>query len=155
MQILYTINVMKIVAKNPRARYDYQITEELLAGIILSGPEVKSVKAGAVSIKGSYVAIKTDGAYLLGAHISPYGPAGSHPQEPERIRKLLLNRRELEQIAQQKQAGLSIVPTAIGIQRNLVKVELGIGRGQKHYDKRDNIKKREQELEAKRKFKAI
>ncbi len=135
---------MKILAKNRRATFDYDITERLVAGVVLSGPETKSAKAGHLSLKGSFVAIKEGEAYLTNAQITPYAQAGPHiPQDPLRSRKLLLHKQELTKLAAAKQAGLSIVALAAGLERGYVKLELGIGRGQKRYDKRQTIKERQ------------
>ena len=136
---------MKILATNKRARYDYEITETLVAGLVLAGHEVKSVKQGAISLKGSFVSFQGDEAYLTNAHITRYKHAsGVTGYEPTQSRKLLLHRKELDRLLGEiKTAGKSAVPTAVGLERGLVKVEIGIGRGKKHYDKRQTIKKRD------------
>lgn len=135
---------MKILAKNKRARYDYDIAEKMIAGVVLTGPETKSAKAGHISLKGSFVAIKDGEAYLTNAQINPYPQAGPYlPQEPLRSRKLLLHRHELDKLVAAKQAGYAITAMAVGVERGLVKLELGIGRGQKRHDKRAVIKQRE------------
>ena len=136
---------MKILATNKRARYDYEITETLVAGLVLAGHEVKSVKQGAISLKGSFVSFQGDEAYLTNAHITQYKHAsGVTGYEPTQSRKLLLHRKELDRLLGEiKTAGKSAVPTAVGLERGLVKVEIGLGRGKKHYDKRQTIKKRD------------
>ncbi len=144
---------MKLLAKHKRATYDYDITERLVAGLALSGPEVKSVKAGHASLKGFgkctgeanfRLALREGEAYLTNAHITPYQHAQAKDQlDPTRNRKLLLHRRELDQLIAHKQSGLSVVPTAILQNRNLIKLEIGIGRGKKRYDKRQTIKERD------------
>ncbi len=145
---------MKLLAKNKRATYDYEITERLVAGLALSGPEVKSVKAGNVSLKGSFIALRDGEAYVTNAHINPYPHAPlEHQTDPTRNRKLLLHRRQLEQLIAHKQSGLSVVPTALLLERNLVKLEIGIGRGKKRYDKRQSIKSRDVERELSRTIK--
>jgi SsrA-binding protein len=135
---------MKLLAKNKRATYDYELTERIVAGLVLSGDEVKSIKAGHASLKGSFVILREGEAYLTGAHITPYAKA-AHPDrlDPTRQRKLLLHRRQLEQLIAHTQSGLSVVPTALLLERSLVKLEIGIGRGKKQYDKRQNIKERD------------
>jgi SsrA-binding protein len=149
------MHIMKILASNKRGRYDYAITSTLLAGISLLGPEVKSMKAGQTSLKGSFVNLVDGEAFLVGAHVSPYPPAQQDSQpEPTRPRKLLLHRRELDRLMAERQAGFSIIPLAVGLERNHIKVELGIGRGKKRYDKRQSIKSREVDREIKRRFKA-
>lgn len=136
---------MKIVATNKRARYDYEITQKLLAGIVLSGAEVKSVKNGAISLKGSFVSFKANEAYLINAHITPYKQASNTASyDPTASRKLLLNRKEIDSIAQGVQSeGMTVVPIAVGVSRGLIKVEIGVGRGKKLHDKRQTIKKRD------------
>lgn len=146
---------MKLLAKNRRATFDYELTERLVAGIALTGAEVKSVKAGAASLKGAFIALTNGEAYLTGAHITPYAHAhqAATPAEPTRNRKLLLHRKELDQLIAHKQSGLSVVPTALLQDKRLVKVELGIGRGKKRYDKRETIKRRETNRELARQIK--
>jgi SsrA-binding protein len=139
---------MKIVASNRRARFDYDISERLVAGLVLTGSETKSTKAGHISLKGSFVTLAGGEAYLSNAQITPYSQTGPHiEQEPTRRRKLLLHRRELAKLTSAKQAGLSLVPLAAGLERGFVKLELGIGHGKKRYDKRQTIKRRQTERE--------
>lgn len=139
---------MKIIAKNKRGSYDYAITEKLVAGLVLSGGEVKSVRAGHISLKGSYIRLLEGEAYLVGAHIRPYTHAGKQESyDPERPRKLLMHRRELAELANAKQAARQAVPLAVGLEHGLIKLELGVGRGQKNYDKRAVIKTRETQRE--------
>lgn len=146
---------MKILATNRRARHDYEITETLLAGLVLAGHEVKSVKQGSISLKGSFVSFQGDEAYLTNAHITQYKFAsGIKDYEPTSSRKLLLHRKELDKLLGEiKSAGKTAVPTAIGMQRGLIKVEIGIGRGKKRFDKRETIKKRDMLRDASREVK--
>ncbi len=136
---------MKIVAKNKRASYDYDIAERLIAGIVLAGHEVKSVKAGHISLKGSFITIHGGEAYLANAHITQYKHAANiKGYDPVQSRKILLHRREIDQMTGAIQSqGMTAVPLAVGIERGLVKVEVGIGRGKKRFDKRETIKKRD------------
>lgn len=135
---------MKLLAKNKRATYDYELIDRIVAGLVLSGDEVKSIKTGHVSLKGSFIALRQGEAFLTSAHITPYQHAAHKDQiEPTRPRKLLLHRRQLEQLVAHKQSGLSVVPTALLMERSLIKLEIGIGRGKKHYDKRHSIKARD------------
>lgn len=146
---------MKIVATNRRARHDYQITSTMVVGIVLSGAEVKSAKAGNLSLKGSFVRQKADELYLVNAHISPYKFAAQADYDPTRERKLLAHRREIEQIgAQAHGASLSVVPLAAGIEHGLVKLEIGIGRGKKIYDKRSSLRQKAAERDIERDIKA-
>lgn len=138
------MKAMKLLAKNRRATFDYDIREHLIAGISLLGAEVKSIKAGHASLKGSFVALRQGEAFLMGAHITPYSHAmGKLQIDPTRNRKLLLHRRQLDSLVGQKQAGLSVVPTALLQDGRLIKLEIGIGRGKKRYDKRQDIKRRD------------
>jgi SsrA-binding protein len=145
---------MKLLTKNRRATFDYNITERLVAGVSLTGAEVKSIKSGFASLKGSYVSLKDGEAYLTGAHVTPYANA-AHKEtlDPSRNRKLLLHRRQLDDLIARKQSGLSVVPTAFMQDRRLVKLEIGIGRGKKRYDKRETIKQRDTNRELARQLK--
>jgi SsrA-binding protein len=135
---------MKLLAKNRRASFDYDLTERLVAGLVLNGSETKSLKAGSASLKGSFVIIRSGEAFLVNAHVTPYAHAGNKAElDPTRQRKLLLHRRQLDHLVSQKQSGLSIVPTALLQDRRLVKLEIGVGRGRKRYDKREQIKRRD------------
>ncbi len=135
---------MKVIASNKRAEFDYNIAETVVAGLILQGSEVKSVKNGLVSIKGSYIRFVDGNPVLTGAHISPYPPAGDMQQhDPERDREILLHKKEIETLKAAKQNGRHIVPTKIGIVGKFVKIELGIGAARKKHDKRETMKKRE------------
>ena len=134
---------MKLIASNKRARFDYAITERLVAGLVLTGAETKSIKLGHISLKGSFVNFQSSEAYLTGAHVTPYQNAATTDTLPDRPRKLLLHRRQLAELEAARQAGLSVVPLAVGAEHGLVKVELGIGRGRKRYDKRAGLKARQ------------
>ncbi len=135
---------MKLLAKNKRATYDYELTERLVAGLVLNGDEVKSAKAGHASLKGSFVFLRDSEAYLTNAHITAYANAYNKTGiDPLRNRKLLLHRKQLAHLTAQKQAGFSVVPTALMLERGLLKLEIGIGRGKKQYDKRETIKRRD------------
>lgn len=143
---------MKVLAKNKRAKFDYDISKTYLAGIVLSGQETKSARSGAISLKGSFVHFSGNEAFLTNATITPYKHA-SHTQnyDPTRHRKLLLQKKELVELREAIQsAGMTVLPLAMGIQRNLIKVELGLGRGKKAYDKRQTIKKRDMLRDASR-----
>lgn len=134
---------MKVIAKNRRAKFDYDISDTLIAGIVLSGSEVKSVKQGSISLKGSYATINRGELYLLNAHISPYKYAGDKENDETRSRKLLIHKKELESLMRSKQNGATIIPLCAGIERGLIKIEIGVGRGRKKTDKRERIKQRE------------
>lgn len=136
---------MKIIAKNKRAYFDYEILEKFEAGLVLTGQEVKSVKNGHISLPGSYVNIHNGEAFLLNASISPYKLAGRLDEYDEtRSRKLLLKKSEIAYlIGKTEVKGLTLVPTMIYIKNNLAKVEFALARGRKKVDKREYIKKRE------------
>jgi SsrA-binding protein len=145
---------MKLLSKNRRATFDYDITERLIAGISLNGSEVKSIKSGSASLKGAFISIRDGEAYLTHAHVNPYTHAANkEDMDPTRNRKLLLHRKQLEELIAHKQSGLSVVPTALLLDGRLVKVELGIGRGKKRYDKRETIKRRDTQRELSRQIK--
>ncbi|MFO0704554.1 MAG: SsrA-binding protein SmpB [Candidatus Andersenbacteria bacterium] len=136
---------MSIYATNKRARADYQLHDTFVAGIKLSGAEVKSVKKGGMRLLGAYVTLHNGQASLVNAHIAAYKPAGPQPDyDPTRSRPLLLKRSELRTIVGQlNQKGLTLVPLrAIGV-RNLIKIEFAVGRGKRQYEKRDVLRKRE------------
>lgn len=145
---------MKLLAKNRRAGYDYQISDKLVAGLVLSGAEVKSAKLGHVSLKGSFVTIKNGEAWLNNAQFTPYNPAGTRALlDPTRPRKLLVHRKQLDELTAAKQRGKQLVALALLEERRLVKLEVGIGVSKKQYDKRETIKRRAQEREASREIK--
>ena len=133
----------KNVAQNRKARFNYFIEETLEAGLMLVGSEVKSLRDGRVNLKDAYARFVGDELYLVGVHISPYGPASQFGHEPERHRKLLLHRRELDKLGGKlKERGLTMVPLRLYWVKGRAKVELGLGRGKKLYDKREAIRER-------------
>lgn len=141
---------MKSLALNKRARYDFDIKDTFDAGLVLEGREVKSAKSGNVSLTGSYVKVSPTGATLVNAHIGPYKYAPKENYEPTQSRKILLNKKELNELLG-KEKGTIIVPLEIFIgPRNLVKLKIGVGRGRKQQDKREYIKERDTKREAQR-----
>ena len=140
---------MKLLAKNRRAHFEYELLERFTAGISLMGSEVKSLRDGRVNLQDGYVAFEAGDAFLVGVHISPYQNAGYSQHEPTRRRKLLLHKRELRRLhGKVTEKGLSIVPIAIGIEGNWIKVELALARGKKLHDKRETVRRREMDREA-------
>jgi SsrA-binding protein len=140
---------MKVLAKNSRAHYDYDIKDTLDAGLVLEGREVKSAKDGNVSLNGSYVIVGPKGATLVNCHIGPYKYAPSDNYDPTHARKLLLKQEEINSLLG-KEKGLTIIPLEIYQgHRGLVKLKIGLGRGRKKQDKRDYIKKRDTQKEIK------
>jgi SsrA-binding protein len=139
----------KLIASNKKAFHDYFILQKLEAGIELTGTEVKSLRDGKANLKDSYVIVKGNQAFLLGAHVSPYSHGNIQNHEPERTRKLLLHKREIEKLETQiVEKGLTIVPLRLYFKGSRVKVEIAVVRGKKQYDKRETEKRREADREA-------
>jgi len=142
-------------ATNKKARFDYEILDTIEAGMVLLGFEVKSVKAGKVSIKGAYVKIVQGELWLIGATISPYQP-GNTPKDydQQRTRKLLVKKSERDKlIGKAEEKSVTLVPLSLYAKRGIVKLEVGIGRGKKKTDKREKIKKREFDIDKQRHLK--
>ena len=138
----------KVVASNRKARHDYEILETFEAGMVLHGSEVKSLREGKATIKDSFAHVKDGEVFLVGLYIGPHGFSreGGHP--PERTRKLLLNRREIDRIAGKlAERGLTLVPLQIYFKDGKAKLELGLGRGKTSFDKRHTLREREQKRE--------
>ncbi len=145
----------KIIAKNPVAYHNYAINDKLEAGIVLSGTEIKSIRLGKVNLKDSYVNIKNGEAYIYGMHISPYEHGNIFNKDPLRTRKLLLTKREINKlIGYINQKGMSLVPIQLYFKNNFVKLELGIGKGKKLYDKREDMAKKDAERKIQRVLKS-
>ncbi len=145
---------IKIVAKNNKAYHDYFIEEKFEAGIELAGTEVKSIRQGNVNLKDSFCIIKDGQLSVLGMHISPYEKGNIFNKDPLRPRKLLLHRHEINRLTGKiKEKGMTIVPLRVYFKGSLVKVEIGLARGKKLYDKRQDIAKKDQKREAQREFK--
>lgn len=145
---------MKILASNKKAFFDYEILEKLESGIVLTGAEVKSVKLGQISLKGAHVAISNNALTLIGCYINPYKFARNENYDPLRTRTLLVKKAEFSRLIGKKQEqGLTIVPLSVYTKRGFVKLEIAVAKGKKKHDKRDTIKKREQEREIARKTK--
>ena len=134
----------KIISKNPNANHNYFILDTLEAGIVLSGTEIKSIKSGKVNLKDSYATIKNGEIYIYGLHISPYEHGNIYNKDPLRDRKLLLNKNEINKLIWLiKQKGYSLIPVCLYFKNNFVKVELGIAKGKKLYDKRNELAKKD------------
>jgi SsrA-binding protein len=145
---------VKIFSENKKAYFDYQILEKYEAGLVLIGQEVKSIRAGRINIKGSYVVFKGQEPYLLGANIPPYQPKNA-PQDynPEKSRKILLNKKEINYLlGKSKEKGLTLIPLKIYGKNAKIKLEFGLAKGKKKYDKRETIRKREIKREIKEKL---
>ena len=137
---------IKLIAKNPTAYHNYFIEDKIETGIVLFGTEIKSIRSGKVNLKDSYANIKNGEVYISGMHISPYEHGNIFNKNPLRDRKLLLNKREINRlIGLTKQKGYTLIPISIYFKGNFVKLELGIGKGKKLYDKRQDIAKKDAE----------
>ena len=144
--MIFLNNNIKIIANNKKAKHDYFILEEYEARIVLKGTEVKSVRQGKVSIKESYCQINNAEVFIFGMHISPYEQGNIYNVDPLRTRKLLLNKREiLKLIGKTKEKGLTLVPLKVYLKYGLVKLEIGLAKGKKIYDKRETIAKKDAE----------
>ncbi len=138
----------KIISSNRKARFDYEVQESLEAGIVLQGTEVKSIRAGMINLKDSFAKFISDELWLVNAHITEYRFGNIHNHNPTRSRKLLLNKKELAKLAVKvNEKGLTLVPLKVYIKNNIVKIELGICKGKKLYDKRETTKKKEMKRE--------
>ncbi len=154
---------MGVLAKNKRAYFDYDILEEYEAGLVLKGFEVKSIKTGHVSLKGSYVTVKlaknnkNPEVYLINAHVSLYKHAGEMPNyNPTRSRKLLLNKKEIRYLIGKKvEKSLTLIPLRLYTKHNLIKLSFALARGKKKRDKREVIKRRELDIESRRAIKTM
>lgn len=134
----------KLIAKNPTAYHNYQIEDKIETGIVLTGTEIKSIRGGKVNLKDCYASIKNGEIYIYGMHISPYEHGNIFNKNPLRNRKLLLHKKEINKlIGLTKQKGYSLIPISIYFSGSLVKVDLGIGKGKKLYDKRQDLAKKD------------
>lgn len=144
-------SIIKNISVNRRARHDYHLLEKYEAGLELLGMEVKSIRQNKVSLADSYVQIIGGEAWLIGMHISPYQQAGQFNPDPERNRRLLLHKRQINKLqVDTQQKGLTLVPTKLYFKDSLVKIEIAVARGKKTYDKRQDLKAQEIERQIRR-----
>ena len=144
----------KLIANNKKAYHDYFILDTYEAGISLHGTEVKSLRMGKCSIKEAFIRIENEEVFVYGMHISPYEKGNIFNKDPLRVRKLLLHRSEINKITGKiKEKGMALVPLKVYFKGSLVKVEIGLAKGKKLYDKRNDIAKKDQQREAQRDFK--
>ena len=137
-------NAKKVVSVNKKAFHNYTIVEKYTAGLVLTGTEIKSVRAGGINLKDSYARVEGGEVWLYKCHISPYDKGNRWNQEPERVRKLLLNKKEIMKInGKISKEQLTLVALEVFLQNGWAKLELGLGKGKKLHDKRETIKKRE------------
>ncbi|MEF9941809.1 MAG: SsrA-binding protein SmpB [Lachnospiraceae bacterium] len=144
----------KLIANNKKAYHDFFILENYEAGISLHGTEVKSLRMGKGSIKEAFVRIEHGEMYIYGMHVSPYEKGNIFNKDPLRVKKLLLHKAEIRKLeSKMKEQGMTLVPLKVYFQGSLVKVEIGLAKGKKLYDKREDIAKKDQKREAQRDFK--
>jgi SsrA-binding protein len=146
---------MKLLSENKKAYYNYEILEKFEAGVVLIGQEVKSIKTRGINLAGSYVIVRNEEIYWIGSKIPAYQPKNAPPDyNPERLRKLLLKKSEIKYlIGKSKQKGLTLVPLRLYTKNRKIKIEFGIVKGKRKFDKRELIKKRETEREIERALK--
>ena len=137
----------KLIAKNPNAYHNYEIKDTIEAGIELSGTEIKSIRNGKINLKDSYAIIKNGEAFVYGIHISPYEFGNIYNKDPLRTRKLLLHKHEINKLfGQIQQQGISLVPISAYLKGSKVKIQIGIGKGKKLFDKREDLKRKDDNL---------
>ena len=145
-----------VVAQNKKVRHDYSIVDTIEAGIVLTGTEIKSVRAARIQLKDGYAQIKNGEAWLLNVHIAPFEQGNIWNQDPDRIRKLLLKKKQITKLENDlKGTGMTLVPLKVYLKNGFAKVLLGIAKGKHDYDKRESIKRREQERDIKRIIKSV
>ncbi len=144
---------VKTIATNRKAKFEYFLLEHFEAGLALQGTEIKSVRAGQMSLAEAYVQVDGNNAFLMEAHIAPYDPASRYNHDPRRPRRLLLHKREIRQLWNAvRQKGMTIVPTRVYLKNGRAKLEIALARGKKLHDKRDAIAQRDAEREVRRRF---
>ncbi|HCU56741.1 MAG TPA: SsrA-binding protein [Anaerolineaceae bacterium] len=137
---------IKIVARNRKAKFEYELLDSYEAGIELRGTEIKSIRAGQISLAEAYVRTNGKQAWLVGAHIAPYDQASAFNHDPERERRLLLHKKEIQALFDSiRLKGLTIIPTQVYLKNGRAKVEVAVAKGKHQYDKRQSIKKRDME----------
>ncbi|WP_164683563.1 SsrA-binding protein SmpB [Streptococcus hyointestinalis] len=146
----------KTLAQNKKARHDYTIVDTIEAGLVLTGTEIKSVRAARITLKDGYAQIKNGEAWLINVHITPYEQGNIWNQDPDRTRKLLLKKREIAKLeAELKGTGMTLIPLKVYIKNGFAKVLIGLAKGKHDYDKRESIKRREQNRDIARQMKAF
>ena len=139
---------IKIIAQNKKAFHDYEISDRFEAGLVLLGTEVKSLREGRANLKDSYARVKKEEVFLYGLHISPYTHASFDNHDPERVRKLLLHKSEIKRLqGKTQERGFSLVPLKVYFKNGRAKIEIALARGKKEYDKRESIKRKEENRE--------
>ena len=143
---------IKVVSTNKKARFEYFILETFEAGIVLKGSEIKSIRKGQISLQEAYIRTNGQEIWLVGAHVAPYEQASAYQHDPKRDRKLLMHKKEIRKLFDEVRIkGMTLIPTRVYLKAGKAKVEVGLAKGKKQYDKRDTIKERDIERERARK----
>ncbi|MBF0777316.1 SsrA-binding protein SmpB [Streptococcus cuniculi] len=146
----------KVLAQNKKARHDYSIVDTIEAGLVLTGTEIKSIRAGRINLKDGFAQIRKGEAWLNNVHISPYDEGNIWNQDPTRTRKLLLRKKQIESLEQEvKGTGMTLVPLKVYLKDGFAKILIGLAKGKHDYDKRESIKRREQNRDIARMMKAM
>lgn len=145
---------IKVVATNRKARHEYFLLDTYEAGLVLKGSEIKSIRAGQISLAQAYVSVDNNEAWLVNSHIAPYNEASRNNHDPVRTRKLLLHRSEIRKLSDKvRQKGATVIPLRIYLKDGKAKIEIALAKGKKHYDKRAEIAKRDAKREMDRRYK--
>ena len=145
---------IKVIATNRKAKHEYFLLDTYEAGMVLKGSEIKSIRAGQISLAQAYVSVENNEAWLINSHIAPYNEASRNNHDPLRARKLLLHRSEIRKLADKvRQKGATVVPLRIYLKDGKAKIEIALAKGKKHYDKRAEIAKRDAQREMDRRYK--
>ena len=145
---------VKVVATNRKARHDYFLLDTLEAGLALHGSEIKSIRAGQISLKEAYVRVDGEQAWLVNAHVAPYNPASRENHDPLRDKKLLLHKKEIQKLwSEVRQKGTTIIPVRVYLSNGRAKVEIAVAKGKRKYDKRQDLKKQDAQREIDRALK--
>lgn len=144
----------KVISNNRKAFHDYIICEKYVAGIVLTGTEIKSIRANGINLKDSFAKVEEGEVFLYNSHVSPYSEGNRFNHQPDRVRKLLLNKKEILKIEMKvKKDGYTIVPLELFLSHGFAKIELGLGKGKKLYDKRETLMKKTQNRDIERSLK--
>lgn len=141
----------KLIAQNRKARYEYSILDTVEAGIVLQGTEIKSIRAGRINLKDGYASIRNGEIFLNNVHIAPFEQGNQFNHDPVRVRKLLMKKKQIDKLAGEvKQGGVTLIPLKVYIKNGFAKVLIGLAKGKKQYDKRETIKRRDQDRDLRR-----
>jgi len=143
-----------LIAQNRKARHDYTVLDTIEAGIVLKGTEIKSIRAGRINLKDGFASLSGDEVWLYNVHIAPFEQGNRFNHDPYRVRKLLFKRREIDKVAGDvNQSGITLVPLKVYIKHGVAKILIGIAKGKKKYDKRETLKRKDQERQIQRALK--